>query len=186
MKASIFVGISLDGFLSRPDGTFDFLSAGTVEPTPHGFEEFLATVDALVMGRNTYDVVLPMPKWPYGDKPVFVLSHRALRTLPAGVVVERVSGDPVAILAGLAARGIQHVYVDGGVTIQAFLRAGLIQHLTITHVPVLIGSGIPLFGPIGADIPLRLISSRQLIGGAVQSEYAIGPAASSPRGIWVP
>jgi dihydrofolate reductase len=141
VKASVFVGTSLDGFLARPDGAFDFLSAGDTEGSPHGFEEFLASIDAIVMGRNTYDVVLPMSVWPYGSKPVFVLSHRPLPPPPSGVVVERVSGEPSEVLSRLASRGIGHVYVDGGATIQAFIRAGLIQHLTITRVPVLIGPG---------------------------------------------
>lgn len=174
MKASVFVGTSLDGFIARADGAFDFLFAGSTEPVPNGFEEFLASVDALVMGRNTYEVVLPMTPWPYGNKPLFVLSHRPLPPAPAGVVVEPMSGEPADVLAAVAARGIRHVYVDGGVTIQAFLRAGLIQHLTVTRVPVLIGSGIPLFGPIAADILVTHVSTRTLPGGAVQSEYLIG------------
>lgn len=175
MKASAFVGTSLDGFLARRDGAFDFLFAGSVEPSPHGFEEFLASVDGIVMGRNTYDVVLPMPTWPYGDKPVFVLSNRPLSSIPAGVAVERMAGEPSEILATLAARGLRHVYVDGGITIQAFIRAGLVHHLTITRVPVLIGSGIALFGPVDADIRLTHISTRQLPGGGVQCEYSIEP-----------
>ena len=175
MKASAFVGTSLDGYLARRDGAFDFLSAGSVEPSPHGFEEFLASVDGIVMGRNTYDVVLPMPTWPYGDKPVFVLSHRPLSSIPAGVAVERMTGEPSEIVATLAARGLRHVYVDGGITIQSFIRAGLVQHLTITRVPVLIGSGIALFGPVDADILLTHRATRQLPGGGVQCEYSIEP-----------
>ena len=176
MKASAFVGTSLDGFLARRDGAFDFLLAGNDEPSPHGFEEFLASVDAIVMGRNTYDVVLPMPTWPYGDKPVFVLSNRPLPSGPAGVAVERMAGEPTEIFAALAARGLRHVYVDGGITIQAFIRAGLVHHLTVTRVPVLIGSGIALFGAVDADIRLTHITTRQLPGGGVQSEYSIEPS----------
>ncbi len=179
VRASAFVGTSLDGFIARPNGAFDFLSAGGADTEPHGFEEFLATVDALVMGRNTYDVVLPMSRWPYGDKPVFVLTSRPLSSTPSGVVVETVSGVPSEILATISSRGIRHAYVDGGFTVQAFIRAGLIQRLIITRVPVLIGSGIALFGSVDADIPVRHISTRQLAGGAVQSEYAIdGPPSS--------
>ncbi|MEO6324760.1 MAG: dihydrofolate reductase family protein [Thermoanaerobaculia bacterium] len=177
MKASVFVGTSLDGFIARQGGTFDFLFAGGVEPEPHGFEELLASVDALVMGRNTFDVVLAMPTWPYGSKPVYVLSSRPILSTPPDVAVERMSGTPSEVLVQLSARGIQHVYVDGGLTIQAFLRARLIQSLTISRVPVLIGSGIALFGAVDADIPLRHIATRQLAGGLVQSEYVIEPAA---------
>lgn len=178
MRASAFVGTSLDGFIARPNGAFDFLSAGGADTEPHGFEEFLATVDALVMGRNTYDIVLPMPRWPYGDKPVFVLSSRPLPCAPSGVVVERMSGVPSEIVATLSSRGVRHAYVDGGFTVQAFIRAGLIQRLIITRVPVLIGSGIALFGSVDADIPVRHISTRQLAGGAVQTEYAIDDSPS--------
>ena len=106
----------------------------------------MATVDALVIGRNTFETVLGFGTWPYGKKPVFVLSTRPLPPAPSGAVLEHLSGPPAEIVAQLAARGIGHIYVDGGITIQRFLEAGLIQRLIITHVPVLIGSGIPLFG----------------------------------------
>lgn len=177
MRTSVFVGTSLDGFLARGNGAFDFLSASTGgEHVPNGYDEFIATVDALLIGRNTYDVVLPFPVWPYGSKPVFVLSHRDLAPAPGGAVVERLSGEPADVLAGLEARGFQHVYVDGGVTVQRFLRAGLIERLIITRVPVLIGTGIPLFGPVDADIALEHVATRQLAGGAVQSEYTVARA----------
>src|SRR5882672_5918161 len=144
MKASVFVGTSVDGFIARANGTFDFLPPGGGEP--HGYHEFMATVDALVIGRNTFDIVLAFAQWPY-EKPVFVLSNRPLSPTPPEAVVERLSGDPAEIVAILATRGIGHIYVDGGITIQRFLQAGLIQRLIITRVPVLIGSGISLFGP---------------------------------------
>ena len=149
MKASVFVGTSVDGFIARLNGELDFLPAGGGEP--HGYDEFMATVDALVIGRNTFETVLGFETWPYGQKPVFVLSTRALPPLPHGAVAERMAGEPADILSQLEARGIRHVYVDGGITIQRFLRAGLIQSLTITRVPVLIGSGIPLFGALPRD-----------------------------------
>jgi len=172
VKASVFVGMSLDGFIARCDGRFDFLDVA--EGEPHGYEEFIAAVDAIVMGRNTFDVVQPFPEWPYGAKPVFVLSTRPLPPTPAGAVVERMQATPAEVFSTLEARGFQHLYVDGGNTVQQFLRAGLISSLTITRVPVLIGEGIPLFGALGADVALRLVATRQLACGAVQSEYAIG------------
>ena len=170
MKASVFVGSSLDGFIARPDGALDFLPD---DPEPHGFEEFLASVDALVWGRKTYDFVRGFEPWYYGDTPVFVLSSRELDPPPAGAIVERMSGDPADIVAALEARGIGHIYVDGGETIQQFIRAGFIQRLIITRVPVLIGSGIPIFGPLDADVPLRHVATREYPSGLVQSEYAI-------------
>lgn len=181
MKASVFVGTSLDGFIARADGGLDFLPPGGGES--HGYDEFMATVDALVIGRNTFEIVLAFDAWPYGAKPVFVLSTRPLAPAPPGAVVEHLSGEPADIVSQLAARGIQHIYVDGGVTIQRFLAAGLIQRLIVTRVPVLIGTGIPLFGPLAGDIKLTHIGTREYPSGLVQSEYGVvaPPDALTPR-----
>jgi dihydrofolate reductase len=171
VRGSVFVGTSLDGFIARTDGGLDFLDPWAGEPL--GFEEFLASVDALVMGRKTYDIVLEFGTWFYGEKPVYVLSSKDIAPAPAGAMVERMSGSPNDIASALAARGIGHIYVDGGSTTQQFLRAGLIQRLIITRVPVLIGSGIPLFGELEHDIALRHVTTRQFAGGLVQSEYEV-------------
>src|SRR5438552_16881000 len=174
MKASVFVGTSLDGFIARADGSFDFLP---VEVEPHGYEEFMATVDALVIGRKTFETALGFDEWAYGKKPVFVLSSRSIATAPPGAVVEQMSGAPADIVSQLEARGIQHIYVDGGLTIQRFLQAGLIHRLIITRVPVLSGTGIPMFGPLQRDISLKHVATRHFPSGLVQSEYAV---AASP------
>ena len=175
MKISVFCGVSVDGFLARPDHALDFLDAGGQEP--HGFEEFFASVDVLVIGRKTYEIVLTFGEWPYGKKPVVVLSSGHIDFSPVeGGVVEQMSGDPSEIAAQLKARGFKHAYIDGGITIQRFLAAGAIDKLVITRVPVLIGAGIPLFGPVPRDIPLRHIETRCYKGGLVQSEYEIGAA----------
>jgi len=172
LNAAVFVGTSLDGFIARPDGSLDFLPAGGGED--HGYAEFLAGVDTLVIGRHTYRTVLEFPEWPYGSKPVVVLSSRDItRPQDARAVVERMAGSPREIVARLEARGARDIYVDGGVTIQRFLEAGLIQRLVVTRVPVLIGSGIPLFGPLSRDIRLRHIETRQYPSGLVTSEYTI-------------
>src|ERR1043165_3612808 len=102
VKASVFVGTSLDGFIARVDGQLDFLPPGGGEP--HGYDEFIATVDALVIGRNTFDTVLAFKAWPYGEKPVFVLSSRPLPPTPPGAILEQLSGDPAAITAQLEDR----------------------------------------------------------------------------------
>ncbi len=133
----------------------------------------MASVDALVIGRKTYEIVLSMGGWHYGKTPVFVLSSNELAPAPAEAVVERMSGDPTEIVSQLAARGFEHTYVDGGQTIQEFLRVGLIQRLIITRVPVLIGTGISLFGPVSRDIALKHITTRQFASGLVQSEYEV-------------
>ena len=171
MKASVFIGTSLDGFIARANGALDFLPPGGGEP--HGYDEFMATVDALVIGRKTFETVLTFDSWPYGEKRVFVLSTRPLATPPPDAVVERMSGAPADIVSRLAARGITHIYVDGGITIQRFLQAGLIQRLIITRVPVLIGAGIPLFGPLQCDIALTHVATRHYASGLVQSEYLV-------------
>jgi dihydrofolate reductase len=170
VKASVFIATSLDGFIARTNGGLDWLPPDGGEP--HGYEEFMATVDALVIGRKTFETVLSFGAWPYGEKRVFVLSTEAIAPAPAGAVVERLSGAPSDIVSQLAARGIQHVYVDGGITIQRFLQAGLIQRLIITRLPIILGAGIPLFGPIGRDIALHHVATR-VYPRFVQSEYMV-------------
>jgi dihydrofolate reductase len=172
MTASVFVGTSVDGFIARHNGSFDFLSTGGGEP--HGYEEFFASVDALVIGRNTFEIVLAFPEWPYGDKRVVVLSSRSLDLSGVrGGKAEQMSGAPAEIVAKLAATGAHHLYIDGGITIQEFLRAGLIQRLTITRVPVLIGEGIPLFGTLLHDVKLRHLATQAYAGGLVKTEYQV-------------
>ncbi len=173
MKLSVFVGTSLDGFIARRDGQYDFLPTDGGEP--HGYDEFIASVDTILMGRSTFEVVLKLPNWPYGDKRVVVLSHRPLELSKTTGKVEQMSGEPSEIAQKLSASGARHVYVDGGITVQEFLRAGLIHSLTITRVPVLIGDGIPLFGRVPWDIKLRHIGTRQYESGMVTSEYEVIP-----------
>ena len=182
ITASVFVGTSVDGFIARPDGTFDFLLEGGGEA--HGFEEFLATVDVLVMGRKTFETVLGLDPWPYGATRVAVLSSRPLDLEPArarGGRVEQRAGTPEEIVAALAAEGARHLYVDGGETIQRFLRAGLIQRLVITRVPVLIGQGIALFGVLPRDVRLQHVATREFPGGLVQTEYRVADRAELPN-----
>ena len=177
MKTSVFVGTSLDGFIARADGTFDFLHASGGDPEPHGYAEFFATVDALVMGRATFEIVRAFPKWPYGTKPVIVLSSRPVAIPPElSQSVEHMRATPQEIVARLEARGWKHLYIDGGRTIQAFLAAGLITRMIISRLPILIGSGIPLFGKVPADIRLDHVRTQTYRGGMVQTEYrVIGP-----------
>jgi dihydrofolate reductase len=181
MKLSVFCGVSVDGFLARPTHALDFLDAGGKEP--HGFEEFFASVDVVVIGRKTFEVVLTFDKWFYGKKPVVVLSSRPLDfSSIKGGVVEQMSGEPAEIVAQLKSRRFKHAYIDGGITIQQFLAAGLIDRLVITRVPVLIGDGIPLFGSLPHDIPLRHVATLTYRGGLVQSEYDLGGAPRTRTG----
>ena len=171
---SVFVGVSVDGFIARRDGALDFLPPGGGEP--HGYDEFIATVDTIVIGRKTFDIVMGFDAWPYGERRVVILSSRPVDLAAAsarGGRVEHMSGPPADIASRLSASGARHVYVDGGVTIQGFLRAGLIQRLVVSRVPVLIGSGIPLFGALPRDVSLRHVATRTFQGGLVQSEYEV-------------
>jgi len=172
MKVSVFVGTSLDGFLARPNGELDFLPAGGGEA--HGYDEFIVSVDTIVIGRKTFETVLAFESWPYGDRRVVVLSSRPVDPTAGGKgAVEHMSGPPAEIVSRLAASGARHLYVDGGITIQRFLRAGLVDRLTITRVPVLIGEGIPLFGTLERDISLRHVATRHYPSGLVTSEYEV-------------
>ncbi|HEY2118615.1 MAG TPA: dihydrofolate reductase family protein [Candidatus Acidoferrum sp.] len=174
MSVSVFVGASVDGFIARVNGALDFLPAGGGEP--HGYTEFMASVDALVIGRNTFETVLGFAEWPYGGKRVVVLSSKPVNLALAqtrGGVVEQLGGSPAEIVAKLAASGAHHLYIDGGITIQRFMRAGLVQRLIITRVPVLIGEGIPLFGSLPHDVRLRHVTTQHYASGLVKSEYEV-------------
>jgi|SRR5579863_1184912 dihydrofolate reductase len=177
MRVSVFIGTSLDGFIARLNGSFDFLPEGGGEL--HGYNEFMASIDALVIGRKTFETVLAFPEWPYGGKQVVVLSSQPVDFFGIrgkglrGGVVEHMAGEPEEIVASLSASGIRHIYVDGGITIQRFLRAGLVQRLIITRVPVLIGEGIPLFGALPRDVRLRHVATQQYASGLVKSEYEV-------------
>jgi dihydrofolate reductase len=133
-------------------------------------------VDAIAIGRHTVETVLTFNSWPYGTKPVVVLSTRpaGLRA-PEGAVCDMMAGTPAEVVARLGARGFEHLYVDGGVTVQGFLEAGLIRRLIITRIPVLLGRGIPLFGPLSRDVLLEHVRTRSYPSGLVQSEYLVAP-----------
>jgi dihydrofolate reductase len=175
LECAVFVGVSLDGFIARPNGDLDWLMGeGGGDSAEYGYNEFIAGIDAIVMGRKTFEKVLTFDKWYYGTKRVVVLSGRLLDLSTAqvrGGVVEQMAGSPAEIASKLAASGARHLYVDGGITVQQFLRAGLIHRLIISRLPVLIGEGIPLFGSVPGDIRLRHVATRTYPGGMVQSEY---------------
>lgn len=171
VTVSVFVGTSVDGFIARPDGGLDFLPADGGEP--HGYEEFIAGIDAIVIGRKTFETVLGFPGWPYGRMRVVALSSRPLDVSVARGPVEAMGGTPAEIVAKLRASGARHLYVDGGITIQRFLAAGLVDRLIVTRVPVLIGEGIPLFGALPRDVRLQHVATRDYPSGLVQSEYRV-------------
>jgi dihydrofolate reductase len=180
MKATVFIATSLDGYIARRNGALDWLPPNGGEP--HGYDEFLATVDALVIGRKTYETVLTFDAWPYGTKPLVVLSTSMSElNAPEGAVCELMAGTPHEIVTRLTQRGWKHLYIDGGVTVQRFLAAGLIQRMIITRIPVLLGSGIPLFGALSHDIRFEHVATRSYASGMVQSEYVIAPPAATAK-----
>lgn len=174
----VFIGASLDGFIARTDDDIDWLT----DP-PGGrdharissshqaldWDAFFPTIDHLVMGRGTYEKVITFDAWAYEGARVLVLSSTLVTDDPRVTVVR--SLDEVREL--LSAAGAQQVYVDGGRVIQTFLRAGLIDQITIAWAPVLLGSGIPLFGALDADVHLTLVASHASDGGLVHATYRI-------------
>lgn len=186
-SATVYVGVSVDGFIARVDGTVDFLDrAEPVDglPLDHdmGFGEFLASVDALVMGRNTYDFVIDGGyDWPYGDKPVIVVTSRPI-DIPEAISSTVVSTalSPGEIRADLTARGLHHLYVDGGLTVQSWIREGLIDDFIIAEVPVLIGRGIPLFGELDDDILLSHVDTTVHENGLVHTHWRVRQPTGTP------
>jgi dihydrofolate reductase len=177
-RCSVFIATSLDGFISRTDGSIDWLEQANESVPPGedcGYSRFISTVDTLVMGSNSYDKVLSFAEWPYGQTPVVVLSSRLTAAGDASgpETVSVVNEAPAALVARLSSQGLRHLYIDGGVTIQSFLAAGLIDEVTITVIPVLIGTGRRLFGPLGPDVRLEHLSTVAFEFGFVQSHYRV-------------
>ena len=177
----VYVATSLDGYIAASDGGLDWLHAvPNPEGNDYGWAEFISGIDAIVMGRNTFETVLGFDNWPYGPK-VFVLST-ALTSVPEHLVdrVEIRSGDVNTIVSDLNQAGYNNLYVDGGNTIQRFLAADQIDTLIITTIPVLLGNGIPLFGDLSTTIPFQLRKSEQLGSQLVKNYYTRDRECNSP------
>lgn len=176
MKISVYIAASLDGFIARENGDLDWLSTPEITESgdDFGFEEFMDSVDAIVMGRNTFDFVAASEQWFYGDKTFFVLTSREVQ-IPASFPgsIETYNGSPADLVDLLAGRGANHIYLDGGKTIQSFLKAGLIQQITITRIPILLGRGIPLFGHLENDLKLHHLETKTYPNGLVQNKYEV-------------
>jgi dihydrofolate reductase len=172
----VFIATSLDGFIARLGGEIDWLEGWPEVGHDYGFHEFMDTVDGLIMGRGTYEKAATFETWPYA-KPVVVMSSTLDESdLPAGLADKvRVSrSEPRQLMKELDAEGWKRAYVDGGQVIQSFLREGLIADMVLTHIPILIGNGLPLFGPLPADTKLTHLSTVPHASGFVQSRYAVG------------
>lgn len=176
-KCSVFIATSLDGFISRPDGSIDWLNKANEivsKGEDCGYTQYMINIDALIMGRNTFEQVLTFDEWPYKTTPVIVLS-RHLKVLPKDTpaTVSLSSKNPKDLVKQLYTKGLNRLYIDGGLTIQSFLVAGLIDEITITVIPVLLGSGKPLFGLLPEDLQLEHIGTKIYDFGFVQSTYRV-------------
>jgi dihydrofolate reductase len=181
MKATVYVATSVDGFIARANGGLDWLPDGGdgEGQEDYGYQAVIDSVDVIVIGRKTYEFVSSLGSWPYGEKPVVILSSRHV-DVPDRIArtVESMSAPPREVVRRLARRGFRHAYVDGGQTIQGFLREGLVHRLIITRIPILLGTGIRLFGPLPDDVRLRHVETRSFENGLVQSTYEVlGSAA---------
>ena len=177
MKVSVYIATSLDGFIARNDGALDWLNeANGVVPDGEdcGFHAFMDSVDALIMGRKTYEQVLSFGEWPYGRTPVVVLSRNSI-SFPPGVpdTVTHSSEPPEDLLGRLSDEGVAHVYVDGGITIQGFMARGLVDEITVTVIPVILGDEIPLFGSIKKDISFIHVRTAAFDFGFEQITYLV-------------
>ena len=170
MKTIVYIGTSLDGFIARKDGAIDWL-VQFEKPVRDDYRKFISRIDAVVIGRGTFDKVITFPSWPY-EKKVFVLSTR-IRKVPAQLKgkVTVLSMKPGALLNYLSDEGFANIYVDGGKVIQSFLKEDRIDEMIVTKVPVLIGSGIPLFGELDKDLPFKHVRTKVYSNGLVKSRY---------------
>jgi dihydrofolate reductase len=166
--AAAFLGMSLDGFIAGPNDELDWLERGGGPPEDHGYEPFFASVDALLIGRRTWEVVRGFPQWPYREKPVAVLTHRPGEARHGERFIE---GSPAQVLDRLGGEGIRRLYVDGGRVVSQFLAAGLLDELTVSILPVVIGGGIRLFDGAGPERWLTLAGSHVFASGMVQLRY---------------
>ena len=177
VKVSVYIATSFDGFIARNDGALDWLdkaNSNVPKGEDCGFQAFIDSIDTLIMGRKTYEKVLSFGQWPYGCTPAVILSRGKI-SFPSNLpgTVTHSSESPQDLLKRLSNEGVTHVYVDGGSTIQRFLSAGLIDEITVTVIPVLIGSGIPLFGSVDKDINLVHLRTITYDFGFVQTTYLV-------------
>ncbi len=171
---SVYIASSLDGYIATLDDTLEWLDAAAGPDEDYGYDDFLGGVDALAMGRGTYDHIAHLEPLPFGDRPVYVFTHHPPRPRP-GVTFWDLY--PSAAAAQWSAAGLGRVYVDGGALIGAFLAEGLIDDMTLTTAPVLLGRGRPLFPPVDATSSWRLEAVQQWPSGMVQRRYRREPGA---------
>ena len=167
-QLSVFIAASIDGFIAAEDGSLDWLEGAARPDEDYGFDAFIETVDALAMGRGTYDHLAHLDPLPFGDRHVFVFTHHPPQPRP-GVTFWEVS--PRRALVHWEAAGLRRVYVDGGQLISAFLCEGLIDDMLLTTAPILLGRGRPLFHPIAAPATMQLVGVESWPSGFVNRAY---------------
>ncbi|NNF55162.1 MAG: dihydrofolate reductase [Acidimicrobiales bacterium] len=174
----VFIATSLDGYIATEDHGLDWLDQlPNPDDDDYGFDAFMDATDALLMGRRTFEVIKGFRPWPY-NRPVFVASASlTLADLPDDLAgsVHVVTGSPAELVAELHRMGHETLYVDGGSLITSFLEAGLIDEMTISRLPVVLGSGIPLFGPVRASTWWDHIETTAFANGIVASTYRRQP-----------
>lgn len=175
-QVEVFIAASIDGFIARPDGSLDWLmraQASAPAGEDFGYADFMASIDALVMGRKTFETVLGFDPWPYGERPVWVMSRRQASQIPESLTpwVRHGGSGARTLLRKLAQQGIRRVYLDGGELIQHFLLEDLIDRITLTTVPLLLGQGRRLWGPLPADRNWTLEAARHWECGFVQCRF---------------
>ncbi|MEZ4829000.1 MAG: dihydrofolate reductase family protein [Bacteroidia bacterium] len=172
-KNIVFIGRSLDGFIAGKNGELDWLDAvPNPENVEMGYEKLMQEIDAIVMGKTTFEVVCNFGiEWPY-VKPVFVLSH-SLSAVPENLSgkVFLLKGNPREILREIHEKGYYKLYIDGGKTVQDFLREDLIDELRMTTIPILLGGGIPLFGDLPHPLEFEYVESQVFLNQIVQDCY---------------
>jgi dihydrofolate reductase len=178
-QVSVFLGLSLDGYIARPDGSIDWLDRWQSDPPEDsGYDAFMQSVDTLVVGRGTYDTVMGFDSWPYTGKSVVVLTTRPAVPNHGETFY---NGPLAALIDQLGERGAKRIYLDGGVAVQQGLKAGIVTDLTLTWLPIILGAGRSMFDPALPEIPLRLKASRTFPSGLLQAVYTVA-AATDPAG----
>ena len=184
MKCSAFIATSVDGFIARVDGSIDWLNtAGNSEADMEnqadmGMNDYMSSIDCMVMGRKCMDTIsnmnLTAEQWPYGDIKIMVLSN-SLKEAPENLKgkVEMYSGDLHQLISNLEEKGFKHAYIDGGTSIQNFINLKLIDEITITRIPVLLGEGISLFGKTFKDIKLEHARANTFPNDFIQVKYKV-------------
>ena len=173
MSNYVYIATSLDGFIATSDGGLDWLmEIPNPDKSDYGYADFIDRVDALVMGRNTFEKVLTFGEWSY-TKHVFVLSN-SLTEIPENLTgkAEIITGNVTDVVRKLNQQGYRNLYIDGGKVIQSFLKEDLIDELIITRIPILLGKGIPLFGDIDQRLKFKHIKTEVLNKMLVKSYYA--------------